>query len=236
MSLEDRNALIDDLVVANHVLAYKDIVDGFGHVSARDPDDPNRFLISRSMAPALVAAADFMTIDLDGAPLGTDDRRPYLERFIHGEIYRARPDVQAIVHSHTPSLIPFGIVPGKLRPVFHMAAAIGEDIPVFEIRDSSGGDTDMLVRDRPRGAALAATLGDGSVVLMRGHGMTAVGGSVPEAVFAAVYADINARLQSEAIKLGPVTYLAAGEIKASAAANRKQINRTWELWREQAKY
>ena len=236
MPTEDRNALIDNLVLANHVLAQKGIVDGFGHVSARDPDDPNRFHISRSTAPALVAAADIMTLDLDGAPIGTDDRKPYLERFIHGEIYRSRPDVQAIVHSHTPSLIPFGIVSCTLRPVFHMAAAIGEDIPVFEIRDTGGDDTDMLVRDRPLGAALAATLGTASVVLMRGHGMTAVGGSVPEAVFAAVYADINARLQSEAIKLGPVTYLTAGEIKASAATNRKQISRTWELWREQAKH
>jgi ribulose-5-phosphate 4-epimerase/fuculose-1-phosphate aldolase len=230
MNRNNRDVLIDDLVRANHILAARGIVDGFGHVSARDPEDPAKFLIARSMAPALVGADDIMTLDLDGTPAPGDDRKPYLERFIHGEIYRARDDVRAIVHSHTQSLIPFGITSQPLRPVFHMAATIGAEVPVFEIRDTAGDASDLLVKTQALGKDLVQSLDRDAVVLMRGHGMTAVGGDVREAVFRAVYAEINARLQADAMRIGSVTYLSDGEIAAAAAANWSQIGRAWALW------
>jgi HCOMODA/2-hydroxy-3-carboxy-muconic semialdehyde decarboxylase len=230
MDRNERDVLIGDLVHANHILAARGIVDGFGHVSARDPNDPARFLIARSMAPALVDANDVMTLCLDGEPAPGDDRKPYLERFIHGELYRARADVHAIVHSHTPSLIPFGVTPQPLRPIFHMAATIGSEIPVFEIRDAAGDASDLLVKTQALGKELAQSLNRDAVVLMRGHGMTAVGNDLPEAVFRAVYAEANARLQADAMRIGSVTYLSDGEIAAAAAANRSQIGRAWALW------
>lgn len=173
MTKSSRDAVVAELVVANHILARRRIVDGFGHVSVRASGSADRFLISRSMAPALVTARDVMPPDLDGNPDAGDDRHPYLERFIHGEIYRARPDVQAVVHSHTPAIIPVSVVPDvKLRPIFHMGAALGVDVPTFEIRDPGGPATEMLIRNAFLGKALARTLAAASVVLMRGHGTT----------------------------------------------------------------
>lgn len=231
MAKPSRDAAVEELVTANHILAQHRVVDGFGHVSIRDTASPNRFLISRSMAPALVTARDVMSLDLDGNPDAGDERHPYLERFIHGEIYRARPDVRAIVHSHTPSVIPFGVVPSaRLRPVFHMGATLGPDVPTFEIRDAGGPATDMLVRDAHLGEALARTLATASVVLMRGHGMTVIGNTLREAVYRAVYADVNARLQADAMRLGPPEYLNDEEIAAAARSNDGQIDRTWALW------
>jgi HCOMODA/2-hydroxy-3-carboxy-muconic semialdehyde decarboxylase len=225
--------LVTTLVVANRILYRQGIVDGFGHVSARDPSGPERFLLSRSLAPGQVTRADVMTFDLDGNPQNGDARPPYLERFIHGEIYRARPDVGSIVHSHSPSVIPFGATRQALKPLYHMSSFIGEGSATFEIRDSGdniGGDTDMLIRDRPLGAALARSLGDRAVVLMRGHGSTVVGASIEEAVFRAIYTEMNARLQMQALALGEPVYLNAEEAARSTRTNQGVLRRAWDLW------
>ena len=225
-------AIIEDLVDANRILYHLGVVDGFGHVSVRHSGDASLFVISRSMAPALVAAQDLMAIRLDGRPVTADASAPYLERFIHGEIYRARPDVVAIVHSHSAALIPFGIVAGTtLKPVSHMGGFIGDGAPVFEIRDTAGRASDMLVRTPELGAALAKSLGSGNIVLMRGHGSTVVGYNLRQAVYRAVYAELNARLQSEALRLGSPTYLTPGEAMESAKANDSQQDRAWTLWK-----
>lgn len=223
-----------ELVTANRILAAREVVDGFGHVSVRDPDDPQRFLISRSLAPGQVTLADLMTVDGDGAVLD-DDRSPFLERFIHAAIYRARTDVSAIVHSHSPSVIPFGIVrDAPLRASYHMAAFLGDGAPVFEIRETAGDGSDMLIRSAPLGAALAASLGDHAAVLMRGHGATVVGSTLRQAVFRAVYLEVAARVQTQAAALGSATYLTSAEAAAAALANDGQIDRAWNLWAQAA--
>jgi HCOMODA/2-hydroxy-3-carboxy-muconic semialdehyde decarboxylase len=226
-------ALLDDLVVANHILYAEGVVDGFGHVSARHPERPDRFLLSRSMAPALVAAGDIMEFDLDGNATGGDTRAPYLERFIHGAIYKARPDVAAVVHSHSPSVIPFGVTGGALRPVYHMSGFLGAGAPIFEIREA-GGMTDLLIRDNALGDALARTLGAQAVALMRGHGSVAVGGSVQQVVYRAIYTEMNARLQMEAMRLGTINFLAPEEARLAAATIDKVLGRPWELWKRKA--
>jgi len=232
MGVPGAAALIADLVDANHILFREGVLDGFGHVSARDPQRAGRFLLARSMAPALVSAADLMRFDFDGNTAGKDTRPPYLERFIHGEIYRARPDVNAIVHSHSLGVIPFGVASGtRLRAICHMSGFLGGATPVFEIRATAGPASDLLIRDRKLGAALARSLGPNAVVLMRGHGSTVVGASVRQAVFRAVYTEVNARLQSEALRLGAVTYLTEQEAELASATNDSQINRAWELWK-----
>jgi len=225
--------LIDDLVAASHILARHGVVDGFGHVSMRHPHTADRFLISRSMAPALVTAADIMTLDLDGDPLD-DDRAPFLERFIHAELYRARPDIGAIAHSHSPAVIPFGVVADvPLRPIYHMSAFLGEGAQLFEIRDAAGPASDMLIRDAPLGRALANVLGDAAAVLMRGHGATVVAPTLKLAVFRAVYLELNARMQADAMRLGPVTFLNAAEAANASRANEGQVDRAWQLWRRE---
>lgn len=221
--------LIDKLVLANRILYRQGVVDGFGHASARHDKSPGHFLLARNMAPGLVRREDIVTFDLAGEALDANGRRVYLERFIHGEIYRARADVQAIVHSHSPSVIPFGVTQQPLRPVFHMCGFLGEGTALFEIRDVAG-DTDMLISDARLGAALAASLGPRSAVLMRGHGSTVVGASIEQAVYRAIYAEVNARLQIAAKQLGEVTYLNAQEAARSAAINDTQLPRVWELW------
>lgn len=226
------SGLIDKVVVANRILYQQGVVDGFGHVSARHEHSPDHFLLARNMAPGLVRRDDIVTFDLDGAAVDAQGRRVYLERFIHGEIYRARPDVQAIVHSHSPSVIPFGVTRQSLRPIFHMSGFLGEGAALFEIREVAG-DTDMLISDRRLGAALAATLGTRSTVLMRGHGSTVVGASIEQAVYRAIYAEVNAKLQLQAVTLGEVTYLNEREAAKAAAINDTQLARTWELWLRQ---
>ncbi len=227
-------ALVEDLVAANRILFDQGVVDGFGHVSARHDKDPNRFLLSRSMAPALVTAADIMEFDLDGTPVDPQGRSVYLERFIHGEIYRFRPDVGSVVHSHSPAVIPFGVSHVPLKPIYHMSSFLGAGAPVFEIRDAGGPATDMLIRNRDLGHALAVALGDHPVILMRGHGSTAVGASVRHAVFRAVYTEVNARLESEALRLGDVTFLNEQEAAHAMATNAGLVDRPWELWRQKA--
>ena len=224
--------LIADLVTANHILYDQRVVDAFGHVSVRHDKRRDRFLLARSMAPALVTAADILEFDLDGHPLDAGGKAVYLERFIHGEIYRVRPDVVAIVHSHSHAVIPFGVVRShKLRAIFHMSGFVGTETPIFEIRECVGDGSDLLVRNRELGAALAKSLGPKAVVLMRGHGVTVTGPTLQEAVYRGVYVDVNARLQLEAIGLGAVNYLTEQEGRAAAAANASQIGRAWELWK-----
>lgn len=227
---------IRELVDANHILFDQGVVDGFGHVSLRDPERPDRFLLARSMAPALVTAQDVLVFDLEGAPIKLGGPAVYLERFIHSEIYRKRPDVVAVVHSHSPAVVPFSVVTGtRLRPVCHMCGFLGAATPVFEIRDVAGSGSDLLIRDGRLGAALAQSLGEGAAVLMRGHGSTVVGNSLRQAVFRAVYTEVGARLQSEAMRLGPVTYLTEEEAVATAMTNDAQIDRAWLLWLKAAR-
>jgi ribulose-5-phosphate 4-epimerase/fuculose-1-phosphate aldolase len=229
-------ALIEDLVAANRILSNEGVVDGFGHVSVRHDSATGVFLLARSMAPGLVTAADIMAFGDDGEPLGDDRRTVYVERFIHSEIYKALPQVAAIVHSHSPAVVPFGVTAAKLRPIYHMSSFLGADVPVFEIRETGGGATDMLIRTPQLGAALAQSLGQATVALMRGHGNVVVGRSLPEVVFRAVYTEINARLQADAMRLGGgrVTYLSDGEAAASMATNAGVLTRAWELWKAAA--
>jgi ribulose-5-phosphate 4-epimerase/fuculose-1-phosphate aldolase len=227
--------LIDDLVSANHILYQEGVVDGFGHVSVRHEKDPERFFLARSLAPASVRARDIMEFAMDGEPLNARGRKSYLERYIHSEIYRARPDVIAIVHSHSPALIPFGVTGTALRPLYHMSGFLGGTAPVFEIRDAGGPATDMLIRDRKLGAALARTLGKSAFALMRGHGSVAVGGALKQVVYRAIYAEINARLQAEAMRLGTVTYLNDAEAAGASRTNEAAVDRPWDLWKSKVK-
>ena len=227
-------ALIGDLVAASRILAMQEVLDAYGHVSARSDHRAEHFLISRSLAPALVTAADIMECGPDSEPLPGDKRKGFIERYIHGEIYRARPEVMAIVHSHSPSVIPFGITRTKLRPVYHMGSFLWSGAPVFDIRKARA-ENDLLVRDRSLGNALASSLGNCTCVLMRGHGITVVGDGVPEAVFRAIYTEMNARLQLNASALeGPIEFLSDEEGRRSTAANRSTLERPWELWKRKA--
>ena len=227
--------VIDELAAANRILFHQGVVDGFGHISARHPERADRFLLARNMAPGQVTAADIQEYELDGTLVDPDGPKPYLERFIHGELFRARADVMAVVHSHSPSVVVFSTVPSQpLRAIRHMSGFIGEHTPVFEIRDTAGPATDLLIRTPELGVALADSLGDRPVVLMRGHGSTVVGESIRQVVFRAVYTEVNAKLQSDALRLGSPVYLTAEEGAAITITNNGQLDRAWNLWRELA--
>jgi|SoiMethySBSTD1v2_1073268.scaffolds.fasta_scaffold543965_1 ribulose-5-phosphate 4-epimerase/fuculose-1-phosphate aldolase len=224
--------LIEDLVAANRVLASENVVDAYGHVSARHDRNPNRYLISRSLAPELVTAEDIMEFDLDSRPVDARGRAPLAERFIHGEIYKARPDVKAVVHNHSPALIAFGISNVPLRPVYHMSSFIAEGVPVFEIRNAGVPAPNMLIQTGELGRALGKILGSHPAALMRGHGAVVVGPSVPDTVSRAVYLQVNAQVQSQAQAMAPggnITYLNAEE-----AAGGQIYARAWELWKRKA--
>jgi ribulose-5-phosphate 4-epimerase/fuculose-1-phosphate aldolase len=224
-------ALIEDIVIGSRVLADFGVLDGFGHVSARDPKNPNHFLMSRSLAPALVTADDIMEFDLDGNAVDARGRSMFLERFIHSEIYKARPDVMAVVHTHSAGVIPFTVTQVPLRAMYHNPAFLATGAPVWDIAKDFG-DTDMLVRNPAIGKSLAQALGDKSVVLMRGHGDVTVGPSVKAAVFRAYYTDVDAKLQSQAIALGgEVHYLTKEEGAKADATNLAVIDRIWGLWK-----
>lgn len=227
-------AVIEDLVVANRILARFGVLDGFGHVSVRHPHNANHFLQSRSLAPELVTVDDIMEFDENSEVVGDEMRKPYLERYIHGEIYRARPDVQAVVHSHSPSVIPFAGSSVRLRPIYHMAGFLSAGAPIFDIR-CCFGDTDMLVRNRDHGRELASCLEQSQVALMRGHGFVAVGKDLPVAVYRAVYTEMNASLQQKAIGLnGEITYLSDAEGDLADEMMAGVMNRPWELWKKKA--
>ncbi len=226
--------IIDDLVTANHILYNEGVVDGFGHVSVRHPTRPERFLLSRSIAPGNVTAEDIMEFDLDGNAIDARGRKPYLERFIHSEVFRVRADVQAVVHNHSPAVIPFGVTNTKLRPISHMSGFLAGTVPNFEIRDAGGPATDMLIRTPQLGVAFARTLGSAAFALMRGHGAVAVGDSIRQVVYRAVYAEQNARLQAQALSLadrGEINFLNDAEAAGADAANYANMDRPWELWK-----
>jgi HCOMODA/2-hydroxy-3-carboxy-muconic semialdehyde decarboxylase len=225
-----QSTFIKDLVYANRILYDQGVVDAFGHISVRDETNPAHFWLSRSLAPGLVTTRDILEYDAEGEPIDRGDRAVYAERFIHAAIYRVRPDVKAVVHSHAPSLIAFSVTGTSLRPVYHLSSFLGSGTPIFDIRDAAGM-TDMLIRDNHLGDALAKVLGDKPVVLMRGHGAVAVGNSIPEAVYRLIYTDINARLQMDAARLGSIKFLSPEEAAKSAGMLSAQVPRAWELWK-----
>ena len=220
-----------DVVIANRILAHEGVVDAYGHVSVRHPLDPTRYLLSRSRAPELVERGDIVEFDLGGKAVGGDTRAPYLERFIHGAIYEARAEVQAVVHAHAEAVLPFTVSTTPLRPVMHMASFIGAHIPVWDIRDNFG-DTNLLVVNMAQGRDLARGLGAARVALMRGHGFVAAGRSLPEAIRIGVYMPVNARVLLDALRLGEVKALSRGEIEAHASMKPDDpaMWRAWEYW------
>ncbi len=228
------DSLIEDLVAANRILAGEGVVDAFGHVSVRHPENAGRFLLSRAKSPELVEASDIMEFTLDGAASERVSGKPYLERFIHAALYQTRPDIQSVVHSHSHGPIPFGITGEKLRPVVHSCATLGTEVPVWDA-ETNFGDTDLLVSDMAMGQDLARAVGAGNCVLMRGHGSTVVGKSIREAVYTAVYLDVNAELQWKAKYLGKVNFLSSGEIekinlRLSKGRPGEGFARSWEYW------
>jgi HCOMODA/2-hydroxy-3-carboxy-muconic semialdehyde decarboxylase len=226
---------LDDLAAASRILAQQNVFDVAGHVSMRHPEAPERFLMSRSLAPALVKADDIMEFDLDGRPCEDLGRSGFLERFIHSEMYKARPDVMAVVHSHSPSVIPFSLVAAPLRAMYHNAAFLAAGVPVFDIRNRFG-TTDMIISDEARGAALAQALGSKAVALLRAHGMVVVGPNLPSAVFRAVITETNARIQWQAQAFGqPLAHLDEAEGQLADAVNLATVLRPWELWKSQVR-
>jgi ribulose-5-phosphate 4-epimerase/fuculose-1-phosphate aldolase len=223
--------LLEDLVLGNRILAEFGVVDAFGHVSARSPAHPQHFLMSRSLAPALVTADDLMEFDQDGNAVDARGRQVFLERFIHAEIYKARPDVMGIVHAHSPGVVPFSVSKTPLRPLFHNTAFLAAGVPVWNIA-TDFGVTNMLVSNNAIGKSLAQALADKNVVLMRGHGDVTVGPNVKIAVFRAYYTDVNARLQAQAIGLGSeITYLSPEEGAKADQVNFAVLDRVWNLWK-----
>ena len=230
-------AVIEDLVIGNRILYVQDVVDSYGHISARHPHDPQRFLMSRARAPGLVTAADIQVFGLDGELARPDARPVYSERFIHSEVYKARPDVNAVVHSHSPTVVPFSVTQVPLRPI--RAAFFYPEVPVFDTRAAAGW-TNLLISTPALGKALAQTLGQNSVALMRGHGNVVVAPSVRTVVYRAIYTEANAKLLLQATMLGgPITYLAPEE---AALMDKEQArhrpghgsDRTWEMWKQEA--
>jgi ribulose-5-phosphate 4-epimerase/fuculose-1-phosphate aldolase len=226
-------SLLEDLVAANRILYAKNIVDGLGHVSVRHDKEPGFYLLAAEKAPGLVTAEDLAIYDLDSNAQTLRERRPYNERFIHGEIYKARPDIHAVVHCHTPSLVTFCVCHTPLRPLYHMSGFLGRGVARFEIRETAGM-TDMLVSSPPLGAALARSLADKQIVLMRGHGATMAGQSVKHAVYRAIYAALNATMQMDAMRLGEVTYLSDEEALKGMEINDRFVDRSWALWKQEA--
>lgn len=220
---------IDDLVAASRILARHGVLDAWGHVSMRHPGNPERYLLSRARAPALVTAADIMEFDLDSEPTGEGGQRAFLERFIHGETYRARPDVGAVVHSHSPSVIPFTVTDQPLRAISHIASFLSCGCPVFEIRDV-GLTQGLLVTTKAQGAALAKTLGDRPVALMRGHGNLVVAADIPRVVHRALYTEVNAQQLATALSFNrPIKYVQPDE-----AQDPKRLGDSWDVWKAEA--
>lgn len=226
-----------DLAAASRILAAQGVVDGFGHVSMRHPNAPERYLMARSVAPALVNPDDLIEYDLDSTPVNAQGRGSFLERFIHGRIYRARPDVNAVVHSHSPSVIPFGLVNVPMPAMFHNAAFLAAGAPVFDI-SAKFGATDLLVGSNEKGAALCETLGHNDIVLMRAHGSVNCGPTLQTAVFRAVYTEVNARIAHWTIALGnggPIAAVTPEEGLLADVVNQTAGMRAWNLWRTQVR-
>jgi ribulose-5-phosphate 4-epimerase/fuculose-1-phosphate aldolase len=227
-----RNEILRDLAIANRILAREGVVDAYGHVSLRNPERPDRFFLSRSRSPELVTPADIMEFGLDGQVVDkADTRQPYLERFIHSAVYEARPEVNSVVHNHSTAIVPFSVTKMRLRPLIHTAGGIGAHIPVWDINDKFG-DTNLLVANMDQGRDMARILADNRVVLMRGHGCTVAGGSLQQAVIVAIYAQVNALLQLDALKLGDVKYLTDGEVRETAKLIEMSnvLTRLWDYF------
>jgi ribulose-5-phosphate 4-epimerase/fuculose-1-phosphate aldolase len=226
---------LQDLVAAYRILAAHGVIDAYGHVSLRSPRNPQRYYVARSLAPELVTEADLIEYDLDSRPIDDGGRESVRERFIHGEIYKTRPEVMSVVHNHSPSVVPFSVTGVPMRALFHMAAFVGDGLPNFEIRDVKPG-SDLLVKDAFLGKALATTLGAKPAALMRGHGAVVVGENLPRAVGRSVYLELSAQLQMQAITLagpgGQITYLDAAEVQASDPV--QNYARAWPMWRAKA--
>jgi ribulose-5-phosphate 4-epimerase/fuculose-1-phosphate aldolase len=221
---------LDELVTANRILAREGVVDAFGHVSVRHPELADRYILSRARAPECIEVDDLMQFALDGTPLEPAGRKPYAERFIHGAIYEGRPEVNAVVHNHSPSVIPFGITGTALKPVMHMCASMGARVPLWDSR-TGFGDTNLLVTNMPMARDLAAALGTSPVALMRGHGCVVAGISLRDAVFNSVYLELNANLQLKAASLGPINFLSNGEVDAVLRTRASfTYERAWEYW------
>ena len=232
------DSLVQDLVIANRILAREDVVDAYGHVSVRHPDNPHRFLIARSLAPDLVEPSDIVELDLDGQPVRDDGHKLYLERFIHAAIFAARPEIMAVVHAHAEDTLPFTIAQAtKLRPVIHAGSFIGAEVPVWDIADRFG-DTNLLVTNLEQARDLAACLGPNNVALMRGHGFASAARSLIEVVRLSVYLPRNARALMRAKQLGgEIKYLSQGEIDArnrGYSPYSVETWRTWEYWANKA--
>jgi HCOMODA/2-hydroxy-3-carboxy-muconic semialdehyde decarboxylase len=228
-------SLIEDLACAYRILAEHGVIDAYGHVSVRSDRDPKRYCMARSLAPELVTEEDMIEYDLDSTPIDARGRESVRERFIHGEIFKARPDVNAVVHNHSPSVVPFSVTTAPMRPLFHMAAFVGQGMPNFEIRDAQKG-TDLLVKTPYLGQALAKTLGKAPAALMRGHGSVTVGENLARAVGRSVYLEMSARMQLEAMMIagpgGKITWLDEAEVQASVPV--QDYNRAWPMWRAKA--
>ena len=226
---------IRDLVIANRILANEGVVDAYGHISLRHPEHPDRFLLSRSRSPELVEPEDIMQFSLDGKVVGDDKRPPYLERFIHGGVFESRPEIMAVVHSHAQSVLPYSISSTPLQPVIHVGAILGTHIPIWDIADDFG-DTNLLVVNPDQGRSLAKRLGPYSISLMRGHGFTAAGKTLIQALWMAVYLPVNAAVQSEASRLGPFKPLSKREIELGEALDPTSpaMLRSWEYWAKRA--
>ncbi|SOE06301.1 HCOMODA/2-hydroxy-3-carboxy-muconic semialdehyde decarboxylase [Variovorax sp. YR752] len=229
-----RAAFVEDLVTANHILFDQNVVDAFGHVSVRDPVNPQQFLLARNIAPAQVTEADILLFDLEGHPVSPTSARLYLERFIHSEIYRRWPEINAVVHSHSPTVVSFSILKNvPLRATMHMAGFVGTKVPIFDMREVRGDGTDLLIRDAELGRHLAEHFKQDKLVLMRGHGSTVVADTLHRAVYRAIYAETNARCLKEAMLMGEVSALSAAEC-SGAAAVEAEVQRPWAFWKEQA--
>lgn len=235
--MSDLNAVIDNLVTANRIVAHENVCDAYGHVSVRHPDNPDRYLLAWSRSPELVEPEDILEYELDGTPIDDKGKTLYMERPIHGAIYEARPDVNAVVHNHAYAVVPFTISETPLRPVMHVAARIGDEIPIWDIADKFGEETTLLVSTMEQGRDLAATLGNGKCVLMRGHGCTVAGYGLEDVVLTSIYLQVNAQILMDGLRLGgEVKYLHQGEIDARRGREGEQVgfSRAWEYFSRRA--
>lgn len=232
----DAKAAISELVIANRIVAHLRLVDSFGHVTVRNPENPQRFFMSRSRAPSLVTKEDILEFNLDSSPVDLRGFSPYKERFIHGALFKARPDVVAVCHNHAHELLPLAVTKTAMRPALHSASVIGHHVPVWDIRDEFG-DTDMLVTSNEMGDSLARSVGQGRAALMRGHGSVIAGKSLRDVVFTTYYLRLNAEVLIEAMSMGKdITYLSAGEVDKSGELHSQSLSqgRAWEEWCLQA--
>jgi ribulose-5-phosphate 4-epimerase/fuculose-1-phosphate aldolase len=233
--MDELERSIGDLVIANRILAKEDVVDAYGHVSIRHPQKPDRYLLSRSLSPEFVTRADIIEFMLDGQPVN-DSRPPYLERFIHGAIYEARPDINAVIHSHAEDILPFSISKTPMCCVAHVASDMGAHVPIWDIAEKFGDETNLLVINMAQGRDLARKLGNNSVVLMRGHGFSAAADGLLKLVRLSVYLPRNARVLLAAMRMGEFKALSEGELRTrnNFRAGSPEMQRGWEFWARRA--